>query len=449
MRFPDLLSTALMALWRRKSQASLTVLGVLIGITAMVAMISLGIGLAAVQDGFIEKQANLRQVEVTGVPQGASRGQKQRMDEATLLELRRIPGVERAWPFYDVNASARIGGVDGSVRIRAIPAYAMDHQGFEIAEGKLPGAGSQLQIAVGHKFYGAFVTSGTSGSTTVDGMPLTGRTVKLDIAGGTTPVSGLEGTGVSPSAAPQKKLNATITGVLKGQKVAPETTANIAWADLDQTVKTLKKTSSGKVLPGQETTPEGKAKGTFLYSGFVLEAGSVQDAEVLLKHLRESGYEASAPIEMIRQAQERPAFVQAIFGGVGAVSLLAAAVGIANTMTMSVYERTREVGVMKMLGATRRDIRSLFLLEAAGTGLLGGLFAAGASLLLSHVLNETLGSSLTDRILAPGEATAISVIPFWLLLSAVVFATLTGVVAGFPAAQRATKLSALKAIRAR
>ena len=86
MRFPDLLSTALMALWRRKSQASLTVLGVLIGITAMVAMISLGIGLAAVQDGLIEKQANLRQVEVTGVPQGASRGQKQRMDEATLLE---------------------------------------------------------------------------------------------------------------------------------------------------------------------------------------------------------------------------------------------------------------------------------------------------------------------------------------------------------------------------
>ena len=129
--------------------------------------------------------------------------------------------------------------------------------------------------------------------------------------------------------------------------------------------------------------------------------------------------------------------------------MLAAAVGIANTMTMSVYERTREIGVMKMLGATRRDIRGLLLLEAAGTGLLGGLFAAGASLLLSHVLNETLGHSLTDSILAPGEAAAISVIPFWLLLSAVGFATLTGAVAGFPAAQRATKLNALKAIRAR
>ena len=310
MRFPDLLSTALTALWRRKFHASLTVLGVLIGITAMVVMISLGIGLAAVQDGFIEKQANLRQVEVTGVPQGVSRGQKQRMDEATLLELRRIPGVKRSWPFYDVNASARIGGADGSVRIRAIPAYAMDHQGLEIAEGKLPGAGSQLQIAVGHKFYDAFANLGTSGSPTVEGAPLTGRTVKLDIAGGTTPVPGREETGVSPSAAPQKKLNTTITGVLKGQKVAPETTANIAWADLDQTVKALKKTRSGKALPGQETTPEGRTKGTFLYSGFVLEAGSVQDAELLLKHLRENGYEASAPIEMIRQAQERPAFVR-------------------------------------------------------------------------------------------------------------------------------------------
>ena len=139
MRFPDLLSTALTALWRRKFHASLTVLGVLIGITAMVVMISLGIGLAAVQDGFIEKQANLRQVEVTGVPQGVSRGQKQRMDEATLLELRRIPGVKRSWPFYDVNASARIGGADGSVRIRAIPAYAMTIRGLRSRKGSCRG----------------------------------------------------------------------------------------------------------------------------------------------------------------------------------------------------------------------------------------------------------------------------------------------------------------------
>ena len=449
MRFPDLLFTALAALRRRKFHASLTVLGVLIGITAMVLMISLGIGLAAIQDGFIENQANLRQVEVTGVPQSVSRGQKQRIDEATLLELRRIPGVKRAWPFYEVNASARVGGVEGSVRIRAIPSYAMDQQGLEIAEGKLPRAGSQLQIAVGHKFYEAFANPGSSGSPTAEGTPLTGRTVKLDIAGVTTPIPGREGTGASPSAAPQKKLNATITGVFKGQKVASEATANIAWADLDQMVKALKKTRSGKALPGQEATPEGRAKGTFLYSGFVLDAGSVREAELLLKHLRENGYEASAPIEMIRQAQEQPAFVQAILGGVGAVSLLATAVGIANTMMMSVHERTREIGVMKVLGAARRDIRRLLLLEAAGIGLLGGLLAVGASLLLSHVLNETLGRSLTERIFAAGETCSISVIPFWLLLSAVGFATLTGAIVGFPAAQRAMKLNTLKAVRAR
>ena len=65
--------------------------------------------------------------------------------------------------------------------------------------------------------------------------------------------------------------------------------------------------------------------------------------------------------------------LQIIFGGVGAIALLVAAIGIANTMAMAILERTREIGLMKAIGATNRDVLSIFLGEAAGIGFIGGM----------------------------------------------------------------------------
>ena len=81
--------------------------------------------------------------------------------------------------------------------------------------------------------------------------------------------------------------------------------------------------------------------------------------------------------------------MQVIFGGVGAIALLVAAIGIANTMTMAILERTKEIGLMKAIGAKNKDILSIFLGEAAGIGLVGGLGGViigwGASALLNIV----------------------------------------------------------------
>ena len=69
--------------------------------------------------------------------------------------------------------------------------------------------------------------------------------------------------------------------------------------------------------------------------------------------------------DIVEDMNKTSRIIQAILGGIGAVSLLVAAIGITNTMIMSIYERTREIGVIKVLGAELADIRRLFLLEAS------------------------------------------------------------------------------------
>ena len=103
--------------------------------------------------------------------------------------------------------------------------------------------------------------------------------------------------------------------------------------------------------------------------------------------------------------------VQAVLGGIGAVSLFVAAIGIANTMMMSIYERTKEIGVMKVLGCDMGNIRSMFLIESGFIGFMGGVLGALLSYGVSVIVNRFV--SMSDMM---GMSGNLSRIPFgWLL----------------------------------
>ena len=134
--------------------------------------------------------------------------------------------------------------------------------------------------------------------------------------------------------------------------------------------------------------------------------------------------------------------VQAVLGGIGAVSLFVAAIGIANTMMMSIYERTKEIGVMKVLGCDMRNIRDMFLLESGFIGFMGGVAGIILSLTISFLINRFVGAQALTGM--PGD---LSRIPLWLNAAALCFAVFVGMAAGFLPATRAMKLSPLAAIR--
>ena len=125
-----------------------------------------------------------------------------------------------------------------------------------------------------------------------------------------------------------------------------------------------------------------------------------------------------------------------LLGAIGGVSLLVAAIGIMNTMMMSIYERTKEIGIIKVLGCRMSNIAGLFLTEAAYIGFFGGALGLGLSYGLSLVLNNFLEASGFK-----------SVIPLYLAVGALAFSVVVALISGLYPAMRAMKLSPLAAIR--
>ena len=164
------------------------------------------------------------------------------------------------------------------------------------------------------------------------------------------------------------------------------------------------------------------------------------DGSVYVKRVAEdikdrfSGNVMIMDYEMIlEQVDQILGTIEAVLGGIAAISLLVAGVGIVNTMTISVMERTREIGVLKAIGGKNSDVLSLFLTEASITGIIGGILGAAFGFVLGTVVGDYVGLPVsTSPVLG---------------LMVVGFAIITAVLAGLYPAWRASSLNPVEALR--
>ena len=133
-----------------------------------------------------------------------------------------------------------------------------------------------------------------------------------------------------------------------------------------------------------------------------------------------------------------------IIVAIGGIVLFVASLGIINTMIMATYERTREIGILRACGATRKNIRSLFIFEAGILGFLGGIIG----LVLSYGLAE-IGNTLVNGIASSQGVPITNLIsfPLWLIVSVIALTTLIGILAGLIPAIRASHLNPVEALR--
>jgi putative ABC transport system permease protein len=169
--------------------------------------------------------------------------------------------------------------------------------------------------------------------------------------------------------------------------------------------------------------------------------------------IQKLGFATDSIGDLLNQLNSFFRTMQLILGGVGLIALLVAASGVANTMMMATRERTREIGVMKAIGATDQDILTIFLLEAALIGLLGGVGGVGVSLLLQNVINQGIrnlssgGSGASLTIINLSNMSNPVIIPVNLALLAIGLATVVCIAAGLYPAFYAARLSPVIALK--
>ncbi|HEX5398340.1 MAG TPA: ABC transporter permease [Verrucomicrobiae bacterium] len=181
------------------------------------------------------------------------------------------------------------------------------------------------------------------------------------------------------------------------------------------------------------------------YDSVTLRCADVSRANELSAQLRNDGFQVQSLEVFVTAANRILTVVTIMFTLIGGIALLVATIGIANTMVMAIYERTREIGILKAMGASRGEIRQMFMLEAGFIGMIGGVAGLFIGWLLGLGLNQAI--EVLSRIRGqPLHGQFFLVTPL-LALGAIAFATFIGLVAGLLPAQRAAKLDPLEALR--
>ena len=456
MKLIDLLRMSVSNLWRRKLRTFLTVLGVIIGTASIVVMISLGLGLTKSTMDQIEQSGGLTTITVHeggGYGSGAVAVDKNtaadenagKITDATAEQIMEIPHVVIASPVMNLYPILKCGPYEGNVSVRALTTEALQALDIPLAEGaSLPLDEENLQFLYGNQIITNFYNTRTN-----EYYWDTSELPDIDLANDpiffimdsdaywNAKYGGVDENG-NPVAQPKKYMYES-TGLVAG---SPEEYNEFSWeafCNIEALKIQLKKIFKNRPIPNQPTRSNGKPYKEWYYQELFVKVDEMENVADVQQQIIDMGYYAYSNAEWVEQMEEQYAMVQAVLGGIGAVSLFVAAIGIANTMMMSIYERTKEIGIMKVLGCSLGRIRDLFLMEAGFIGLSGGAIGLALSYGISAIINAVVG--------ADSGYSTLSYIPMWLAVVALVFAVIIGMLAGLMPALRAMKLSALSALR--
>lgn len=444
MRISDMIAICWRNLTRRKLRTALTAFGVVIGVCSIIVMISIGIGLEASFTAQLESFGDLTMIEVNNYG-----GTKVLNDEA-VQKMQAIPGVEIATPLYqswEINLMMRTKNkrYQASPQLYGIYPEALEKMGYVIESGNtLKDGDKDYSVVIGSNFAYRFR----------DTKKKPGRGDRVD------PYPDQNGVIKKPFLDPQKEklqivlhpstekakeivLDMHVAGMMKPDDSKWETKEYV-FMDI----------SEMKALVNKYNKENGKPKVTeWKYEQVKVKCTDLEQVAAVQAVIKdEMGFDCWS-MESTRQSMQQTAqMIQMVLGGLAAISLFVAAIGIANTMVMSIIERTREIGIMKVIGAEVGNIRLMFLMESGMIGFLGGIVGVATSYGVSYLINTLSGGggggdSMLGGMFGMGGGTAISIIPPWLVGFALAFSILIGVIFGFLPANRAVKISALEAIK--
>lgn len=465
MKTKDLILMSLRNLNRRKLRTFLTVLGVVIGSISIIMMISLGFGMTDSTKKQLASAGSLTQIDIYpanrygGMDEEDGKKKKTnkvaKLDDATVEKLKKIPHVEAVLATEQFEAQINVKNLQGYASIVGVDPVEYAKFDIKLDSGRMLQEGDVNQVVMGRdvlRWLSNPQRPRMGASQQEERDPLTTKMfLTLNQAGGYDP------DGNSNEAnKPKQKYQIEAVGVFRDDDYENNYYIVMPIDYLRKMKKDAKKLQAGNRQNGyNDYMFGGREDKENKYNNIKVKVDSVDNVQKVQEQIEAMGLKPHSLNDILVEINNSSKTQRLILGGIGAVSLLVAAIGISNTMVMSIYERTKEIGVMKVIGASVSDIKKMFLTESAFIGLLGGLVGIVLSFAISALINYLgvkygFAANMSGGGYSPDfdpTQLKMSIIPAWLALASLVFSALIGIVSGYFPAKKATKLSALEAMR--
>lgn len=388
----------------RKLRTFLTVLGISVGIGAILFLVSLGYGLQKV---LIEKIAKSDTLLTLDVAAGDSNLIK--IDQSVINDLSQIPDVTEISRLQNVVSVCRLDGISSQITLNSVNSNYFRLGGIEPIDGKLFQQDDVPEIVLSQ-----------------------GAADSLGIEPGVSPI------GMEISV----KLADSSSAENQSDELTADNDADVI--TLDQPFKIVgivdDAANSFGFIPIKWTEESGFQN----YSSLKVKVSNQKKIDTVRNAIIEKGLLVMALSDTVDQANKIFSVIQVVLALFGIVALVVSAIGMFNTMTISLLERTNEIGIMKSLGASNRDIRFLFLTESVMIGTFGGVGGVLIGFLGTKIID--LGFNFLASRLG-GQSVDVFYTPTWFILFILLFSTIIGLVTGVYPAERASKLNPLVALR--
>jgi len=474
MKAGDLLELASRNLREAVLRNTLTTLGIAVGVASLVAMLSLGVGLQEFASRRLERTGLFDSIYVRprqsaarpGPGGGFGRQQQQQdadasagvptspdirpLDEAARKEIEALPGVIEVYSEVHFTAEASLGASGQLTTVAGLPASDSSNDAFDDMEGHFFSSADATEVILR-----AEMAQSLADAANIQPVALIGRTLTLRFpqrqaraaAPAAPAAAGLNDLGMGFSIVPTEKAFTIVGIVVTGDPgVGP---GGLGGSGAYIPLKVAEQLAPVQGSDLREVMDESSASGSagaggVRYANLTLRTdgpGSVQPVEDAIKHM---GFSTFSLLDVTKNLRLLFAILDMLLGIFGSLALAVASLGIVNTLVMAILERRREIGVLKALGASNRDVRRLFFLEAGVMGLAGGVVGVGMGWAIGRAIQ--FGTRIyLNRQGVPAEN--IWSVPWWLALGAIAFAVLVSLAAGIVPASRAARLDPVQALR--
>lgn len=377
-------------LMHKKLRAFLTIFGIVIGIGAIFFLLSFGLGL---QELVVDEVLGGQSVKAITVTSPNSKIIK--LDQPNFQKMKDLPGVNRVGAAFSFAGSLRAQGSEVDTIVYGPDVHYQNMDNLSLKAGRFLEQADEKRAMIN--------------------------------------ITGLASIGIEK---PEDALNKEI------EIRIPQVSGNKEFAGKFQIVGVID-TQGGNEVFIPSSVP--MAAGANVFSQVKIEAATTDIVVQLRKQVESLGFLTTSPLDTIDQINQVFRFFNLMLVAFGAVGMLVAVLGMFNTLTISLLERTKEIGLMMTLGGRNADMRKLFIIEAGLLSVVGAVIGILLAILLGQVINLVMNAFARGRGVT--EFFQLFATPWWLVLGMILFMVAVGLSVVYLPARRAAKINPIDALR--